>query len=149
MKIQDAMVFFDNHSRIVRILKTLNDVGLGYVSLGQPCTTLSGGEAQRIKLCSELQRPDSGKTLYVLDEPSTGLHMADVEKLIGALDALILKGNSVIVIEHDLDIIKMADHIIDLGPEGGEEGGVIVGEGTPEQIVKNENIRTFYLGKNF
>ena len=136
MSIQDAAVLFQNHKKISRILNTLLDVGLGYLSLGQPSTTLSGGEAQRIKLAAELQKPATGKTFYILDEPTTGLHMADVEKLIDALQALVDKKNTVVVIEHDVDVIKAADYVIDLGPEGGEKGGKVIGKGTPEEIAK-------------
>ncbi len=135
LSIEEALSFFQNQPRIKRILEVLCDIGLGYIKLGQPSTTLSGGEAQRIKLGTELRRRGKGHTLYVLDEPSTGLHMADVERLVHAFDSLIEKGHSIIVIEHDLDIIKMADHIIDLGPNGGVDGGQIVGEGTPEHIA--------------
>jgi excinuclease ABC subunit A len=134
LTIDEASKVFANQPKILRILNTLLDVGLGYLTLGQQSNTLSGGEAQRIKLAKELHKPASGSTLYVLDEPSTGLHMADVENLVNALQILVNKGNTVIVIEHDLDIIKMADHIIDLGPEGGNDGGRIVGIGTPEYI---------------
>ncbi len=134
MSIGDAAVFFRNHRKIRRILETLVEVGLGYVALGQPSTTLSGGEAQRIKLASELARPATGRTLYILDEPSTGLHMADVRRLREALDQLVDAGNTVLVIEHNPDLIKVADHIVDLGPEGGVGGGRIVGEGPPGHI---------------
>ena len=134
LTIEEALDFFKHQPRIKRILSVLTEIGLGYIKLGQPSTTLSGGEAQRIKLGTELRKRSKGHTLYVLDEPSTGLHMADVERLVHALNDLIEKGNSVLVIEHDLDIIKMADHIIDLGPDGGRNGGLIVGEGTPEHI---------------
>ena len=135
MSIREAASFFENHRKLNRILQTLLSVGLGYVKLGQPSTTLSGGEAQRIKLASELQRPATGRTLYVLDEPTTGLHFKDVERLVAALDRLVEAGNTVLVIEHDTDIIKIADHVIDLGPEGGSGGGHLVGEGTPEHIA--------------
>ena len=135
MSIADAAVFFRNHRKIKRILTTLVEVGMGYVSLGQPSTTLSGGEAQRIKLATELARPATGRTLYVLDEPTTGLHMADVRRLREALDRLVDAGNTVLVIEHNPDIIKVADHIVDMGPEGGAGGGRIVGEGPPEHIA--------------
>jgi excinuclease ABC subunit A len=123
-------------------LQTLFDVGLGYVHLGQPATTLSGGEAQRVKLATELSRRATGRTLYVLDEPTTGLHFADVEKLLQVLHRLVDAGNTVLVIEHNLDVIKTADHIIDLGPEGGFRGGEIVGVGTPEQIARIPNSAT-------
>lgn len=135
MTCETALGFFSNLPAIARKLQTLVDVGLGYITLGQPATTLSGGEAQRIKLASELSRRATGRTLYILDEPTTGLHMADVDKLLTVLHALVDTGNSMIVIEHNLDVIKSADHIIDMGPEGGQNGGMVVAEGTPEQIV--------------
>lgn len=134
---EQALEFFENIPSIARKLQTLVDVGLGYIGLGQPATTLSGGEAQRIKLASELSRRPTGRTLYILDEPTTGLHIADVDKLLNVLHALVKAGNSMIVIEHNLDVIKSADHVIDMGPEGGAAGGQIVAEGTPEQISKN------------
>jgi excinuclease ABC subunit A len=127
---------------IHRHLKTLVDVGLGYVRLGQPATTLSGGEAQRVKLATELQRRSTGRTIYVLDEPTTGLHFEDIRKLLGVLDKLVQNGNTVLVIEHNLDVIKTADWIIDMGPEGGNGGGTIVATGTPEQVAKNEKSYT-------
>jgi excinuclease ABC subunit A len=136
MTCEQGLEFFENIPAIARKLQTLVDVGLGYIALGQPATTLSGGEAQRIKLASELSRRPTGRTLYILDEPTTGLHMADVDKLLHVLHALVDAGNSMIVIEHNLDVIKNADHIIDMGPEGGEAGGQIVAEGTPEQVAK-------------
>ena len=135
MTVEQAMGFFENHRPIYRKLKTLYDVGLGYIKLGQPSTQLSGGEAQRIKLATELARVGTGRTLYILDEPTTGLHMADVERLIQMLQQLTDAGNSVLVIEHNMDVIKTADHIIDLGPEGGDGGGTIVAQGTPEQVA--------------
>jgi len=135
MTIASAGEFFARHKKIRRILDTLNAVGLGYISLGQTSTTLSGGEAQRIKLATELQRPATGRTLYLLDEPTTGLHMADIDRLLAALDRLVENGNTVVVIEHNADVIKVADYIIDMGPEGGEAGGYLVGEGTPEHIA--------------
>jgi excinuclease ABC subunit A len=138
MTCEQALEFFENIPAVARKLQTLVDVGLGYITLGQPATTLSGGEAQRIKLASELSRRPTGRTLYILDEPTTGLHMADVDKLLHVLHALVNAGNSMIIIEHNLDVIKSADHIIDMGPEGGEAGGHIVAEGTPEQLVKNK-----------
>ncbi len=137
MTCEQALEFFANIPAIAKKLETLVDVGLGYITLGQPATTLSGGEAQRIKLSAELSRRATGKTLYILDEPTTGLHMADVDKLLKMLHALVDAGNSMIVIEHNLDVIKNADHIIDMGPEGGAAGGVVVAEGTPEQVALN------------
>ena len=134
---EQALEFFENIPSIARKLQTLVDVGLGYITLGQPATTLSGGEAQRIKLASELSRRPTGRTLYILDEPTTGLHMADVDKLLTVLHALVDTGNSMVVIEHNLDVIKSADYIIDMGPDGGEAGGQIVATGTPEQVAKN------------
>ena len=142
MNVEEALSFFENHPTILRKLETLYDVGLGYMKLGQSSTTLSGGEAQRVKLATELSRKSTGKTLYVLDEPTTGLHMADVDKLIGVLQRLTEAGNSVLVIEHNLDVIKVADWIIDLGPEGGDEGGTVVCAGTPETVVKCEQSHT-------
>ena len=142
MNIEEAITFFENHESIRRKLETLYDVGLGYMKLGQASTTLSGGEAQRVKLATELSRRATGKTLYVLDEPTTGLHMADVDKLIGVLQRLTETGNSVLVIEHNLDVIKVADYLIDLGPEGGDKGGEIVCEGTPEEVAACEKSYT-------
>ena len=136
MTVEQAMEFFENYKQIYRKLRTLYDVGLGYIKLGQPSTQLSGGEAQRIKLATELSRASTGRTLYILDEPTTGLHMADVERLIEMLQKLTDAGNSVLVIEHNLDVIKTADHIIDLGPEGGDGGGTIVAQGTPEEVAR-------------
>jgi excinuclease ABC subunit A len=142
MTCEQGLEFFENIPSIARKLQTLVDVGLGYIALGQPATTLSGGEAQRIKLAAELSRRPTGRTLYILDEPTTGLHMADVDKLLHVLHALVDTGNSMIVIEHNLDVIKNADHIIDMGPEGGEAGGQIVAEGTPEQVAKSSDSYT-------
>lgn len=142
MTVDEGVLFFENHRNIHHTLKTLQDVGLGYISLGQHSTTLSGGEAQRVKLSTELSKRDTGKTIYILDEPTTGLHFQDVEMLIHVLNRLVDKGNTVVVIEHNLDVIKVADYIIDLGPEGGEKGGLIVAEGTPEAISKNKNSHT-------
>lgn len=147
MTVEEAVSFFENQPRILRKIQTLNDVGLGYISLGQHATTLSGGEAQRVKLATELSKKDTGKTLYILDEPTTGLHFQDIEHLLQVLDRLVEKGNTVLVIEHNLDVIKMADHIIDLGPEGGEAGGEIIAEGTPEEIAKNKNSHTGHFLK--
>ncbi|MCM8768580.1 MAG: excinuclease ABC subunit UvrA [Candidatus Omnitrophica bacterium] len=137
MKVEEALDFFRAHPRLKDKLQTLNDVGLGYLELGQPATTLSGGEAQRVKLAAELSRRGNERTLYVLDEPTVGLHLADIERLLTVLNRLVEKGSTVIVIEHNLDVIKWADYIIDLGPEGGEAGGRIVAEGTPEEVVRH------------
>ncbi len=139
MPIEEAAKFFKAYPSISRYLDTLTQVGLGYIRLGQPATTLSGGESQRVKLATELQRRSTGKTVYILDEPTTGLHFEDVRKLLLVLQGLVDKGNTVIVIEHNLDVIKSADWIIDLGPEGGDGGGTVVAQGTPEQVAKNEN----------
>ena len=136
MRVEEAVSFFENRPKIIRKIKTLVDVGLGYIKLGQPATTLSGGEAQRVKLATELQRKATGKTLYVLDEPTTGLHSDDVMRLIKVLQSIVDNGDTVIVIEHNLDVIKVADHIIDLGPLGGYRGGNIVAVGTPEEVAK-------------
>ena len=135
MTVEEALGFFENLPKIRRKIQTLYDVGLGYVKLGQPATTLSGGEAQRVKLATELSKRATGRTIYVLDEPTTGLHTDDVRKLIEVLQALVDAGNSVVVIEHNLDVIKVADRIIDLGPEGGDRGGEIVACGTPEEVA--------------
>ena len=142
MTVEQAVEFFENQPKIVRKIKTLNDVGLGYISLGQHATTLSGGEAQRVKLATELSKKDTGKTLYILDEPTTGLHFQDIQHLLDVLNRLVDKGNSVLIIEHNLDVIKVADHIIDLGPEGGDKGGQIVAEGTPEEVAKSKKSYT-------
>jgi len=142
MTVEQAVEFFEHQPRILRKIKTLNDVGLGYISLGQHATTLSGGEAQRVKLSTELSKKDTGKTLYILDEPTTGLHFQDIQHLLDVLNKLVDKGNTVLIIEHNMDVIKVADHIIDLGPEGGDEGGMIVVEGTPEQVAKNKKSYT-------
>ncbi len=136
MTVDEGVVFFESHRNIHNTLKTLQDVGLGYISLGQHSTTLSGGEAQRVKLSTELSKRDTGNTIYILDEPTTGLHFQDVEMLINVLNRLVERGNSVVVIEHNMDVIKVADYIADLGPEGGEGGGMIVGQGTPEELIK-------------
>jgi excinuclease ABC subunit A len=148
MTCEQALVFFENIPSIARKLQTLVDVGLGYIHLGQPATQLSGGEAQRVKLATELSRRATGRTLYILDEPTTGLHMEDVNKLLGVLHALVTAGNSMIVIEHNLDVIKNADWLIDMGPEGGDAGGRIVAEGTPEQVAKVKNSYTGQYLKN-
>lgn len=137
MTVEQAVEFFEHLPKILRKIKTLNDVGLGYISLGQHATTLSGGEAQRVKLATELSKKDTGQTLYILDEPTTGLHFKDIQHLLDVLNRLVDKGNSVLVIEHNLDVIKVSDHVIDLGPEGGNGGGMIVAEGTPEKVAKS------------
>ena len=144
MTVEEGIEFFENHAPIVRKLQTLYDVGLGYIKIGQPSTELSGGEAQRVKLATELAKVGTGQTLYILDEPTTGLHMADVHKLIDVLNRLVDQNNTVVVIEHNLDVIKVSDYLIDLGPEGGDGGGTLVGAGTPEEIAKNKNS---YTGK--
>ena len=144
MTVEEAMHFFENQQSIYRKIATLNDVGLSYIKLGQPSTTLSGGEAQRVKLATELSKRDTGKTIYILDEPTTGLHFADVHKLVEILRRLSDGGNTVVVIEHNLDVIKVADYIIDIGPEGGDKGGTVVAQGTPEKVAKNPKS---YTGK--
>ena len=144
MTVDEALEFFSTHTKIARKLQTLSDVGLGYVKLGQPATTLSGGEAQRVKLATELAKRSTGRTIYILDEPTTGLHTADVSKLLDVLNKLVDTGNTVLVIEHNLDVIKCADHIIDLGPEGGKGGGKIVATGTPEEVAK---VKKSYTGQ--
>ena len=144
MTVEEGMNFFENIPKIYKKLKTLYDVGLGYVKIGQPATTLSGGEAQRVKLSTELSKPATGKTIYILDEPTTGLHTADVHRLINVLQTLVDSGNSVVVIEHNLDVIKSADHIVDLGPEGGDGGGTVVAQGTPEEVAE---VKESYTGQ--
>lgn len=136
MTVEEGLEFFSNIPKIARKLQTLQEVGLGYIKIGQPSTTLSGGEAQRVKLATELSKRATGRTIYILDEPTTGLHIADVHMLIHVLQKLVDSGNTVVVIEHNLDLIKTADHIIDIGPEGGDRGGTIVAQGTPEQVAK-------------
>ncbi len=145
MTVDEALEFFENIPRIQKKLQTLHDVGLGYMKIGQPATTLSGGEAQRIKLAKELSRTSTGKTMYILDEPTTGLHFADIKKLLDVLNRLTDSGNSVVVIEHNLDVIKTADHIIDLGPEGGDGGGQVIATGTPEEIAKQDTYTGQFL----
>ncbi|MBS6832823.1 MAG: excinuclease ABC subunit UvrA, partial [Clostridiales bacterium] len=142
MTVEEGCEFFANIPKIQRKLQTLFDVGLGYIKIGQPSTTLSGGEAQRVKLATELSKRSTGKTIYVLDEPTTGLHAADVHKLTEVLQKLVDGGNTIVVIEHNLDMIKTADYIIDLGPEGGDGGGEIVACGTPEKVAKNKKSYT-------
>ena len=149
MTVDSAMEFFSAFPKIVRRLETLQAVGLGYIQIGQSGTTLSGGEAQRIKLSKELSRRATGNTLYVLDEPSVGLHAADVHRLIDVLQSLVDAGNTVLIIEHNLDIIKVSDWIIDLGPEGGDRGGELVGEGTPEQLCHVDGSYTGQYMKQF
>jgi len=139
MTVEESVEFFQHVPKIFRKLKTLQDVGLGYISLGQQSTTLSGGEAQRIKLAEELSKKDTGKTMYILDEPTTGLHFSDIKQLLSVLNSLVNKGNSVVIIEHNMDMIKSADYVIDIGPEGGSGGGQIVAVGTPEEVSANPN----------
>jgi len=138
MTVEEAFLFFKDIPAIADRLKTLNDVGLGYLELGQPAPTLSGGESQRVKISSELYRPNTTRTIYLLDEPTVGLHYEDVKKLIEILQKLVEQGNTVIVIEHNMDVIKNADHIIDMGPEGGENGGKVVAKGTPEEVADSD-----------
>jgi excinuclease ABC subunit A len=147
MTVEASLAFFENQPRILRKIQTLNDVGLGYITLGQHATTLSGGEAQRVKLSEELSKRDTGKTLYILDEPTTGLHFQDIQHLLNVLNKLVEKGNTVLVIEHNLDVVKVADHIIDIGPEGGALGGKIIAEGTPEKVSKAKGSFTGYFLK--
>ncbi|MBT8182339.1 MAG: excinuclease ABC subunit UvrA, partial [Eudoraea sp.] len=150
MTIDEAVAFFDQIPKIHRKLKTIQDVGLGYISLGQQSTTLSGGEAQRVKLATELSKRDTGNTFYILDEPTTGLHFEDIRVLMEVLNKLVNKGNTIVVIEHNMDVIKMADHIIDIGYEGGRGGGMIVAAGSPEEVAKDDKSYTsFYLNKEF
>ena len=137
MTISNAVEFFENIPDILRKIKTMKDVGLGYIKLGQPSTTLSGGESQRVKLATELSKRDTGKTLYILDEPTTGLHFEDIRILMDVLQKLVDRGNTVIIIEHNLDVIKQADYIIDMGPDGGRKGGKVLVCGTPEDVVKS------------
>ena len=144
MTVEEALKFFENVPSIHRKIQTLYDVGLSYIRLGQPSTELSGGEAQRIKLATELSKRGTGKTIYILDEPTTGLHFADVHKLIEILRRLSDSGNTVVVIEHNLDVIKTADYIIDMGPEGGDGGGTVIAEGTPEEVAK---VKKSYTGQ--
>ena len=138
MTINQAVEFFANVPSILQKIKTLQDVGLGYIKLGQPSTTLSGGESQRVKLATELSKRDTGRTLYILDEPTTGLHFEDIRILMDVLERIVDRGNTVIVIEHNLDVIKLADHIIDMGPEGGRGGGRLLVAGTPEEVAKSD-----------
>ena len=150
MTLEEGLEFFENVPKVRRKLQTLYDVGLGYIKIGQPATTLSGGEAQRVKLSTELSKRATGKTIYILDEPTTGLHTADVHRLIVVLHKLVASGNTVVVIEHNLDVIKTADYIIDLGPQGGDKGGNLVACGTPEEVaLVNESYTGQYLQKIF
>ncbi|MCH5187912.1 MAG: ATP-binding cassette domain-containing protein, partial [Oscillospiraceae bacterium] len=148
MTVEEALTFFENMPKIRRKIQTLYDVGLGYIKLGQSSTTLSGGEAQRVKLATELSRRSTGRTIYILDEPTTGLHSADVHKLIEVLQSLVDSGNTVVVIEHNLDVIKTADYIIDLGPEGGNNGGTVVAAGSPEAVAECEQSYTGHFLKD-
>jgi excinuclease ABC subunit A len=148
MTINMAVEFFENIPNIYRKVKTLQEIGLGYIKLGQPSTTLSGGESQRIKLATELMKKETGKTLYILDEPTTGLHFEDIRILLNVLNLLTDKGNTVVVIEHNLDVLKTADYLIDMGPDGGKNGGVIVAEGTPTEVAQNPNSHTGEFLKN-
>ncbi len=142
MSINDAVDFFENVPSIYRKIKTLQDVGLGYITLGQSSTTLSGGEAQRVKLATELSKKDTGNTFYILDEPTTGLHFEDVNVLMGVINRLVERGNTILIIEHNLDVVKSADWVIDIGPEGGKDGGQVLFEGTPENLIKNNKSET-------
>ena len=144
MRVTEALAFFDNVPKIKSKLQVLEDVGLGYVKLGQSATTLSGGEAGRVKLSKELQKKATGKTLFILDEPTTGLHSADIKRLLSILNRIVENGDTVLVIEHNLDVIKSADYIIDLGPDGGTNGGTIVATGTPENVAK---VKESYTGE--
>ena len=144
MRVEEALPFFENHPKIKNKLQMLMDVGLSYIKLGQSAPTLSGGEAGRIKLAKELQKKPTGRSLFILDEPTTGLHTHDIKKLLAILQRIVDNGDTVLVIEHNLDVIKVADYIIDLGPEGGDNGGTIVAKGTPEEIVK---IKESYTGE--
>ena len=149
LSVLEALGLFDSIPRVAQVLQTLNDVGLGYIRLGQAATTLSGGEAQRVKLASELCKPATGRTFYILDEPTTGLHFADVDKLLQVLQRLVDRGNTVLVIEHNLDVVKSADYIIDLGPDGGDKGGQLVFAGAPEDIVRHPTSYTGQYLKQF
>lgn len=142
MTINESCEFFEHIPKIYRKLKTIQDVGLGYITLGQQSTTLSGGEAQRVKLATELSKRGTGNTFYILDEPTTGLHFEDIRVLMLVLNKLVKKGNTVLIIEHNLDVIKTVDYIIDIGPEGGKKGGKVIAKGTPEEIIKNKKSHT-------
>ena len=150
MSVSKSLEFFSSIPKIYNKLKTIEEVGLGYITLGQSSTTLSGGESQRIKLASELSKKDTGKTIYILDEPTTGLHFEDIRILLKVLNQLVDKGNTIIIIEHNLDVIKQVDYIIDIGPEGGKKGGTLIDKGSPEEIIKNNQGYTAkYLSKEF
>jgi excinuclease ABC subunit A len=150
MTINESVAFFEPIPKIYKKLKTIQEVGLGYIALGQSSTTLSGGEAQRIKLASELSKRDTGNTIYILDEPTTGLHFEDIRVLMEMLNRLVDKGNTVLIIEHNLDVIKQVDYVIDIGPEGGKGGGELIGQGTPEELIQLKNSYTAeYLAKEF
>ena len=149
MTVEEAVKFFENVPSIRRKIETMNEVGLSYIRLGQPSTELSGGEAQRIKLATELSRRGTGKTIYILDEPTTGLHFADVHKLVDILRRLSDSRNTVVVIEHNLDVIKTADYLIDIGPEGGEGGGTVIAKGTPEEVARNKKSYTGQFVKKY
>ena len=150
MSVSEAYTFFSSIPKIANKLKTIEDVGLGYIRLGQSSTTLSGGESQRIKLASELSKKDTGRTLYILDEPTTGLHFEDIRVLLNVLNKLVDKGNTIIIIEHNMDVIKQVDYIIDVGPEGGKNGGRVIDYGAPKEIIKNNKGYTGkYLSKEF
>ena len=139
MTINQAVEFFANQPAILKKLKVLQEIGLGYIKLGQPSSTLSGGENQRVKLATELSKRDTGRTLFILDEPTTGLHFEDIKVLLAVLNRLVDKGNTVLVIEHNLDVVKSADHIVDMGPDGGRDGGRIIAAGTPEEVAETES----------
>jgi excinuclease ABC subunit A len=142
MTVEDALPFFENIPSIHPKVKTLNDVGLGYIRLGQSSTTLSGGEAQRVKLAAELSKKDTGNTFYILDEPTTGLHFDDIRVLLGVINRLVNKGNTVLIIEHNMDVVKVSDYVIDIGLEGGNGGGNIIAQGTPQEVAKNKESHT-------
>ncbi len=147
MTINQAVEFFAGIPGILKKLQVLQDIGLGYIKLGQPSSTLSGGENQRVKLATELSKRDTGRTMFILDEPTTGLHFEDIKVLLGVLNRLVEKGNTVVVIEHNLDVIKCADYVIDMGPEGGKNGGMIIAEGTPEEIAKMKSPTAAYIAE--
>ena len=147
MTINQAVEFFAGIPGILKKLQVLQDIGLGYIKLGQPSSTLSGGENQRVKLATELSKRDTGRTMFILDEPTTGLHFEDIKVLLGVLNRLVEKGNTVVVIEHNLDVIKCADYVIDMGPEGGKNGGMIIAAGTPEEIAQTKSPTAAYIAK--